>query len=57
MLCGEDHVFHSCLLHDIGPLLRVEIRGIQLVCHTPVPVFILLIGHGRVTSYPAFIAY
>ena len=53
---GEDHVLHACIFHRIGPLLGVELRGIELVGQSPVPVFILVEGARGVLRNPVFVA-
>ena len=56
VLGGEDHVLHAGILHGVGPLLRVELRGVELVGQSPVPVFILIERARSVLRDPVFVA-
>ena len=56
VLGGENHVFHASTLHHVCPLRWVELSGVELVGKSPVPVLVLLVGHGGVASHPFFIA-
>ena len=52
MLGGEDHVFHTSVLHDFGPLHGVELRRIELVFQPPIPFLVLIVGHIPPASNP-----
>ncbi len=41
---GEHHVFHAGAVHDVGPLLGIEINGIQGVLQIEIPFFVLVVG-------------
>ena len=52
MLGGKHHIFHSGVLHDSGPLFRVEFGGIELVLQAPVPFLVLVVRHVPPAVYP-----
>ena len=56
VLGGEDHILHAGIFHGVGPLLRVELRGVELVGQSPVPVFILIERARSVLRDPVFVA-
>ena len=56
MLGGEKHIFHAGVLASGRPLFRRELRWIELPAQPPIPVFILLIGHGGIAGNPIFVA-
>ncbi len=55
VLGGENHVFHAGVVHRLCPLFGVELGRVELLGKAPIPVFVLLIGHGGVACDPVFI--
>ena len=43
VLGGEDHVFHTGILHHVRPLFRIELRGVEGAGEAPVPVLVALV--------------
>src|SRR3712207_6937448 len=42
MFRGENHVLHAGRLHHVGPLIGVELHGIELIGQPPIPILVLL---------------
>ena len=43
VLGSENHVFHTCFIHDTCPLVRIEICRIEVINQTPVPLLELIV--------------
>ena len=56
VLRGENHVAHAGVFHGLCPLVGVELRGIEHVAESPVPLFVALIGELGGTRDPVLIA-
>ena len=52
MLARKHHVFHSSLLHHSCPLFRIELRRIEILAQSPIPLLVFLITHHWIGRNP-----
>ena len=56
MLGGENHVFHSRAGKDLGPLLRIEFYGVELIAEPKIPLLVILVYTSFRPPYPVLVA-
>ena len=55
MLGGENHIFHSRILHHFRPLLRIKLHRIEFILQSEVPFLVIHIRHGSVSRNPVYV--
>ena len=54
VLRGENHILHASVLHDVSPLVRVELVGVKERREVPIPFFVAFIGETLRARNPVF---
>ncbi len=55
VLGGENHIFHTRFFGGGGPLVGIELSGVEFLIEIPVPLFVSIVVHGAVARNPVFV--